>query len=265
MPEYSTGPFKDRHHFMSLDFEPSHQPNWDSNADFEFFTESRPSVRQANTIRKLNGQPKCKPTPAKKNPRQRGQPKWGPQRGQDYLPFVGEDSEKGDLVAGNMHCLPPAAGLPGFRRITCTYPLPALSPRSSIRASRDYEAWLTHDAVLQYARPHWVPAFQWPPFFNAQGKVNSAFAAQRGAPFPHGAAAVHLPPPDLGAVDLQRAEATLFDGVALPGGRAIVGRWYRCYQDRAGFLEEADRRPGDRDDWFESMICGPFIYWCIDP
>ena len=210
--EYSFGPFEDRHLFISLDFEPSHQPDWDSHEDFEYFTESKPSTKLANIIRKICGQPECTqkfPTmkeqkedalkvlePKENKPKEtipndgdssedelseveidsidfddielqiglmeslRNEDKakgnkddafkeddtdkededkpeentsnagksskfkekrYGSQPGQDYLPFVGEDSEKGDLLAGNMHSLPPVQGLPGFRRITCTY------------------------------------------------------------------------------------------------------------------------------------------------
>lgn len=41
-----------------------------------------------------------------------------------------------------------------------------------------------------------------------------------------------------------------YEGVVLPGGEIVVGRWWS---------------PQDEDDEDEELYSGPFIFWCTDP
>ena len=238
----NVGPLRDGLTFLSLDFEPSHQPAWTQ--ELEWFTESIPSaelmaiLRQGGILREGER----------------------PIAGKDYLPFVGQDSDMQQyIVAGNMHSLPPQDGLVGFRRINCK----SFPKDNSICLTRNHaDRTRLRFAVVKYPRPPHLPDFELPPIFTKDGDlVDDHRQRTRSEPFPHGAQSAHIPPPDLGAIDLHE-DCWLYDGVVLPGGKAMLGRWYRCYEDALDPI--AVGCVGDKEHWFEMWKCGPFLYWCID-
>ena len=121
-------------------------------------------------------------------------------------------------------------------------------------------ATLTIAAVIQYDRPHWSPKYKYPSHIGADRTVDHDSlrdASEQPLPPDH-ADEVHDPPANLGMVDLDEARAMLFDGLVLPGGKCMVGRWYRCYQENLEVYPEIDEEQAIE---FQSCICGPFIYW----
>lgn len=66
-------------------------------------------------------------------------------------------------------------------------------------------------------------------------------------------------------VDIADAAAQLgddglwaYEGVVLPGGNIVVGRWWSPSTGDGLGLE----RPDEEDD--EGVYCGPFLWWCVD-
>lgn len=86
------------------------------------------------------------------------------------------------------------------------------------------------------------PARQYPVNLSWPTNVNSAQEVQAQEP----------------GTDIDDEDMWAYEGVVIPGGRVIVGRFWRP-------LEENPRRGvGEVGYVGEGLYSGPFVFWCVD-
>jgi len=63
------------------------------------------------------------------------------------------------------------------------------------------------------------------------------------------------------SVNILDEKSWAYEGVVLPGGKIMVGRWWAALENR---VDPADLEPGEDVSWYERLTTGPFMFWCVD-
>lgn len=202
---------------LQLDFSPENCTPWP--AVFDEQLNSFPTPSLLRKLRKDSGDtnprksvayPSPPSTPAVKS---RVNPTAKPQPGIDYLQFSGTGIDADPyFCTGIIHALPPQHGIPGFQRITMMKIMP---PDMSSTPST------TSD-----------------PFLSSSDNAG-------------GGGGVHPLPGGLDVTGILSAELDescwAYEGVVLPGGMIILGRWW-----------------SPADDTVDMLGTGPFIFWNVE-
>lgn len=57
------------------------------------------------------------------------------------------------------------------------------------------------------------------------------------------------------------SETWAYEGVVLPGGQIMVGRWWSPGETRFDPLNVPN---GHELSWHDRLVTGPWIFWCVD-
>lgn len=140
------------------------------------------------------------------------------------------------LAAGCVSALPKQFGIRGFQRFTMMKYLP--------RDDDDDDDVAAAASSADSEDPSYTP---WP------SDVAPAAEAARTAP------------QDPREIDVEANDLWAYEGVVLPGGQVVVGRWWR--PDEAAPLQgvSGERPPeGEAREGSEAVYSGPFVFWCVD-
>ena len=211
---------------LNLNFDPENCTPWPAVFDEHLNAFPSPALLRKlgryatkDEHRPASGYPSPPPTPAKKR---RVDTPQKPQAQDDYLEFYGTGVDADPYVcSGILHALPPQHGIPGWQRITLMKVFGLESPSA----------------------PSSPPNGSFPTSSSSNSNSSSSSSSSSSSNYGPSAQSngVSIIP---AVVD---GSCWAYEGVVLPGGMIMLGRWW-----------------SPTDDPVDMLGTGPFIFWNVD-